>query len=80
LSKANFKQKKVLLFLTIGDDKLPIKAIESIKKRIERKGGSLQGEIYFQTHWDPKVNLPIREEEVEEKAIAWLKENNLLTT
>jgi flavodoxin len=77
LSKATFRNKKVWLFMTLGDEKLSVKVIESIKKRIEKKGGSFEGYVSFQTHWEPEVNLPITEEEIREKAVNWLKENNL---
>ena len=40
LHKAKFKGKKVWLFITLADDKAPIKVIESMTKRIKKKAVS----------------------------------------
>lgn len=77
LHKASFKNKKVWLFMTLGDNKPPVKVVQSIRRRIEKKGGILQSQVFFQTHWEPETNMPISHEEFEEKALAWLEENHI---
>ena len=78
LKKASFKDKKVWLFLTKGDEKIPQQVIDSITKRIEKKGGSVVDSISITTKWDPKVNLPIATEEVQEPIYDWLKRGGIL--
>lgn len=73
LKKASLKDKKVWLFLTKGDEKVPQKVIDSITKRIEKKGGTVVDTISITTKWDPKTNIPIAVEEVQELVYDWLK-------
>ena len=78
LKKALFKDKKVWLFLTKGDEKIPQQVIDSITKRIERKGGRVVDSISITTKWDPKVNTPIATEEVQKPIYDWLKKSGVL--
>ncbi|WP_422124508.1 flavodoxin family protein [Planococcus sp. X10-3] len=78
LKKASFKDKKVWLFLTKGDEKVPQQVIDSITKRIEKKGGKVVDSISITTKWDPKVNLPIALEEVQEPIYNWLKKGSFI--
>lgn len=78
LKKASFKNKKVWLFLTKGDEKVPQQVIDSITKRIEKKGGTVVDSMSITTKWDPKVNRPIAREEVQEPVYDWLKKGGFL--
>lgn len=78
LKNASFKDKKVWLFLTKGDEKVPQQVIDSITKRIEKKGGSVVDSISITTKWDPKVNIPIAREEVQKPIYDWLKRGGFL--
>lgn len=78
LKKASFKDKKVWLFLTKGDEKIPQQVIESITKRIEKKGGKVVDSISITTKWDPKTNVPIAPEEVKDVVHDWLKKGGVL--
>lgn len=78
LKKASFKNKKVWLFLTKGDEKVPQQVIDSITKRIEKKGGIVVDSMSITTKWDPKVNKPIAREEVEKPVFDWLERNGIL--
>jgi flavodoxin len=72
LSKACFKDKKVWLFITKGDEKEPQKFIESTTKRIEKKGGKVIDTISITTKWEPETNIPISPEEVESNIQEWI--------
>ncbi|MGM0898549.1 MAG: flavodoxin family protein [Bacillota bacterium] len=78
LEKASFKDKKVWLFLTKGDEKIPQHVIDSITKRIEKKGGRVVDSISITTKWDPKTNIPIAPEEVQGVIYEWLKKGGVL--
>lgn len=52
LSKNNFKGKKVFLFLTQADDKKQYKLIQSVEKRIEKRGGKFIDSFFIQTKMD----------------------------
>ena len=72
LSKAYLKNKKVWLFITKADEKIPQKVIDSITRRIEKKGGKVIDSISFTAAWDPKKNTVISHEEVEDSIHEWL--------
>ena len=72
LSKANFKNKKVWLFVTKADEKVPHKFIESITRRVEKKGGKVINTISFTMPWDPKKNILISAEDVQDRIKEWL--------
>lgn len=78
LKKASFKDKKVWLFITKGDEKIPQQVIDSITKRIEKKGGSVIDSISITTKWDPETNIPIALEDVQELIYDWLKRGGIL--
>lgn len=78
LKKASFKDKKVWLFITKADEKVPQQVIDSITKRIEKKGGSVVDSMAITTKWDPKTNIPIAPEEVKDEVYDWLKSGDIL--
>lgn len=49
IDKADFKNKNVYLFLTEADNKAPQKVIDSIKNRIEKRGGKFIESFYVTT-------------------------------
>lgn len=73
LSKASFEGKKVWLFITKADEKVPQKVIESITKRIEKKGGKVMDTLSLTTKWDPKTNIPVPAGEVREPVRNWIE-------
>lgn len=78
LKKASFKNKKVWLFISKADEKIPQQVIDSITKRIEKKGGTVVDSLSITTKWDPKTNIPIAREEVQEIVSDWLKREGFL--
>ena len=78
LKEASFKDKKVWLFLTKGDEKIPQQVIDSITKRIEKKGGSVVDSLSITTDWNPKTNIPIAPEDVQVLVYDWLKKGGIL--
>lgn len=78
LTKASFKDKNVRLFITKSDEKVPQQVIDSITKRIEKKGGRVVDSISITTKWDPKTNIPIAPEEVHDTVYDWLKKEGVL--
>jgi hypothetical protein len=78
LKKASFKEKKVWLFITKADEKVPRQVIDSITKRIEKKGGRVVDSMALTTKWDPKTNIPITSEEVQQPVDDWLKKEGFL--
>lgn len=78
LKKASFKNKKVWLFITKSDEKVPRQVIDSITKRIKKKGGMVVDSISITTKWDPKTNIPIALEQVQEPIQEWLRKSGVL--
>lgn len=74
LSKANIKGKKVWIFITKADNKVPHKVIDSIKRRVENKGGEVIDCISLTTKWDPKTNIPISVEEISSSIKDWINQ------
>lgn len=73
LSRFDFKGKKVYLFFTLADDKPPVKAITSMTRRIERKGGRVLGNFTIQTKFNgelPTEKLPAAE--VKARVAKWI--------
>lgn len=73
LSKACFKDKKVWIFITKADKMVPQKVIDSITRRIEKKGGKVIDSISFTAPWEPGKNTAIAQEEVKDSIHEWLK-------
>lgn len=73
LQKARFDGKKVWLFVTKADEKVPQKVIDSITGRIEKKGGKVLECLSLTAKWDPKTNIPIAPESVQASVDEWLK-------
>jgi flavodoxin len=74
LKKADFKGKKVWLFITKADDKVPQKIIDSITKRIENKGGTVMNSISFTT----TMKTVISPEKFKDDLKDWLIKNHLI--
>ncbi|MBN2558594.1 MAG: hypothetical protein JXB33_07580 [Clostridia bacterium] len=72
LSSVSFKDKEVWLFITKSGENVPQGFIDSITRRIEKKGGKVINNISITTKWDPATNIPISPEEVKERISAWL--------
>jgi flavodoxin len=77
IKKADFNGKKVWVFITKADDKVPIKVIESITNRIEKKGGKVMDWLSLTTKWDPKTNIPMTVEEFSKEIENWHKKINI---
>jgi len=73
LRKANFRGKKVWVFITKADEKVPQKVIDSITNRVGKKGGSVMDCLSLTTRWDPKTNIPIAAEEARNGIQDWMK-------
>ena len=71
LGKASFKGKKVRLFITKADDKVPQGVIDSITRRIEKKGGKVIDSISFTT----TIDKVIPREEIKDAIHEWLVKN-----
>jgi len=69
INQADLKGKKVYLFLTEGDDKIPQKVIDSITKRIDKRGGKVAGNIFITT----KMNSVIAPEAVKGAVSEWIR-------
>jgi hypothetical protein len=72
LHRACLKDKEVYLFITKSDEKVPQEFIDSITRRIEKKGAKVMSEVSITTKWDPETNVPVSPEAVEEPVVAWL--------
>ncbi len=68
INKADFSNKDVYLFLTEADDKVPQKVIDSIKKRVEDRGGRFVDSIFITT----QMNSVISPEAVREVITTWI--------
>lgn len=73
LSKVSLKNKRVWLFITKSDDKIPQDYIDKLTRRIEKKGGKVVDNISITTKWDPASNIPISVAEFAEELSVWLK-------
>lgn len=58
LKMADFTDNKVWIVITMADVKPPQKSINSITKRIEKKGGTITGVFAQTAKWNPKTNIP----------------------
>ncbi len=74
ISKANFKGKKVFLFITKADDKVPQKVIDSITSKIRSKGGEVADSLSITT----TMERVIEPDEFREELSSWLKSNGLI--
>jgi len=73
LELADFTDKRVWLFLTRADPRNPPKTIDSLRQRIEAKGGTFVDSITFTTH----INSVMPLEKFEADLRAWLVSNGL---
>lgn len=69
IDKAQLKDKRVYLFLTKADDKVPQKVIDSITKRIEKRGGKAVGCFSLTTH----MGSVLTPDAVKEPVAGWIK-------
>lgn len=67
ISKADFTNKNVYLFVTLADDKAPLKVIDSMKKRIENRGGKVIDSFFVQT----QMGQIVSPEKVKELLPSW---------
>lgn len=72
LSKASFKGSRVWLFVTQGDDQPPQKVFDSVTKRVEKKGGTVAGNTWVTTKWDPQTNTVTSQDVIKEKISEWV--------
>lgn len=73
LKKASFKDKKVWFFTTQSDERPPDRFIDSIRERIEKKGGKLMDWFSFKTFWDPKTNIPVSRDDIADDIKDWIE-------
>lgn len=73
LSKINFTNKNVFVFITQADDKEPCAVFESIVKRVEAKGGNVIDTFFIQTD----MKNPLTSEQAKESVFQWINKNNL---
>ena len=69
LNHADFTGKNVYLFLTQGDEKTPSLVFESMKERIEARGGKVKDTLFIQTN----MKSPLTSQQVTERVEEWLK-------
>ncbi len=74
INKAQLKDKMVYLFLTKADDKVPQKVIDSITKRIEKRGGKAAGCFSLTT----RMGSVITPDAVKEPVSEWINNVNNL--
>jgi flavodoxin len=74
ISRANFKGKKVFLFITKADDMVPQKVIDSITSKIRSKGGEVADSLSITT----TMERMIEPDEFREELSSWLKSNGLI--
>jgi flavodoxin len=68
ISKADFKNKRVFLFVTKADPKMPQKVIDSLTKRIDQKGGKVVDTFGVTTKIDPVI----KPEEISKQVVEWV--------
>ncbi|MFO7636691.1 MAG: hypothetical protein R6W96_05250 [Clostridia bacterium] len=73
LGRANLKGKKVWLFITKSDEKVPLKAISSLTRRVEKKGGRVMGVLPVTTLFVWGKQLVISSDAVKEDVSQWLE-------
>lgn len=73
LSKAELKNKRVYLFLTKADDKVPQIVIDSIAKRVEERGGKVIDSFSVTTRMDSIITP----EAIRESVSNWIKKANI---
>jgi flavodoxin len=77
LSKTDFKGKKVWVFVTKADAKVPQKVIDSITGRVAKKGGKVADSISFTMAWNPKNPVLLSPEAIKDEISEWLKKGNV---
>lgn len=83
LKQGNFKNKKVWIFMTMADNVPSQKVIDSVRRRIEQKGGTVVDTIGFTSKVLAAVGDERREvealsrDEIREPLVAWLRKNKV---
>ena len=77
LSKTDFKGKKVWIFITKADVKVPQKVIDSITARVGKKGGKVADSISFTMAWDPKNPVLLSPEAIKDEISEWLEKDHV---
>jgi flavodoxin len=78
LSNVSLKNKNVWLFITKSEEKVPQKFIDSVTRRIEKKGGKVINDLSITTKWTPETNIPISTADVEKIINDWLTKSDVL--
>lgn len=73
LAKASLKDKKVWLFVTKGDDKVPQKFIDTVTAKIKKKGGKVMDALSITTKWDPKENVVVSSDAIKSAVKNWVE-------
>lgn len=78
LHKTKLKNKKIWIFMSKSADEEPITAMNSLKKRIENKGGKFIDVLYTKSFWSPeKQELP-KLEDIQGPITDWLDTNHFI--
>jgi len=78
LSNVCLKNKNVWIFVTKSDEKVPQKFIDSVTRRIEKKGGKVMNDLSITTKWTPETSMPISPADVEKIINDWLTKDGVL--
>ena len=73
LSKAGLNGKKVFLFVTLADDKIPTKVFSFLEKKVEKRGGKVVDSISIMTC----MNSVIEPESARSLLSQWIKKPGL---
>lgn len=73
LSKADLKNKKVYLFVTKADEKIPQAVIDSIARRIEKRGGKIVDSLSITT----RMGSIIAPDAFMEQILEWIKKSGV---
>lgn len=74
LNQADFSGKNVYVFVSQGDDKVPDKVFDSVKARVEAKGGRVIDQIFVQTD----MKNPLTGDQARTSLVDWIKKINLI--
>lgn len=78
LSKASFQNKQVYLFITNAEQTKPENVINSVTKRIKKKGGTVMDVFAHRSPWLPNDDKVISAAEVEKPIRLWLSQIGLI--
>lgn len=84
LKQANFKDKKVWIFMTMADNVPSQKVMDSVRRRIEQKGGVVVDTIGFISKVlaavgdESRANQVLSPEAIREDLAAWLRKSRII--